>query len=258
MSEHGRVQLPGGAAWVRLAGGEAVPLPGPPWESPEPEARALALDPATAHWLPPAAPSKIVCFARTYPAHAKEMGSEELKQPLLFLKAPSSLLAPGRPVLLPPESGHVDCEGELALVIGRRVRRFPADGDPAEAIAGWLTADDVTARDLQRAEGQWARGKSFDGFCPLSRTFATEPPAPAAALTTRVSGETVQSARLCDMSFSLAELLAWASAAMTLEPGDLVLTGTPAGVHRLQPGDEVRVGVEGLPELVHGVEAEDA
>ena len=116
-------------------------------------------------------------------------------------------------MLLPPESKQVDCEGELALVVGRRVRRFPADGDPRAVVAGWLTADDVTARDLQRAEGQWARGKSF-------------------------------------------ELLAWASAAMTLEPGDLVLTGTPAGVHRLRDGDEVRVRVEGLPELRHAVAAE--
>lgn len=221
MHEYGRARIDGRPAWLRLRGGEAAVLSGPPWESPEPRSGAAALDPEGLEWLPPVRPSKIVCFARTYPAHAREMGSEERKAPLLFLEAPSALLAPGRPVRLPPESGHVDCEGELGLVVGRRVRRFPPDGDAAAVVAGWLTADDVTARDLQRAEGQWARGKSFDTTCPLSRTFWSEPPAADARLETRVGSETVQSARLDEMSFGLAELLSWASAAMTREPGDL-------------------------------------
>ena len=164
----------------------------PPWEQPEPAAGATALDAATLDWLPPVTPSKIACFGRNYAAHAAEMGAKPPERPLLFLKAPSSLFAPGEPVLLPPESERVECEGELALVIGRRVRRFPIDGDPRDVVCGWLTADDVTARDLQRADGQWSRGKSFDTFCPLSRTLSSVPPEPTARLRTLVNGEPTQ------------------------------------------------------------------
>jgi 2-keto-4-pentenoate hydratase/2-oxohepta-3-ene-1,7-dioic acid hydratase in catechol pathway len=258
MSEYGRVRIDGRERWVRVREGEAAPLEAPPWEGPEPASGAPTLGLEGLDWLPPVSPSKIACFGRNYAAHAAEMGAEPPKQPLLFLKAPSSLLAPAAPVLLPPESERVECEGELALVIGRRVRRFPKDGDPAEVVHGYLTADDVTARDLQRADGQWSRGKSFDGFCPLSPTYSTTAPAPSAWLRTLVNGETAQEAPLDGMSFPIPELLAWASAFMTLEPGDLILTGTPEGVRRLSPGDEVRVCVDGLPELRHGVAAEPA
>jgi 2-keto-4-pentenoate hydratase/2-oxohepta-3-ene-1,7-dioic acid hydratase in catechol pathway len=258
MSEHGRILLDGRPTWVRVAAGEAVPLAAPPWREEHPPAGARALDPTAVRWLPPVEPSKIVCFGRNYAAHAAEMGATPPERPILFLKAPSSLLPPGSPVPLPPESARVECEGELALVIGRRVRRFPASGEAGEVVHGWLVADDVTARDLQRAEGQWARGKSFDGFCPLSRLVSSRPPAADARLSTHVNGALAQEARLDAMLFPVAELLAWASAAMTLEPGDLVLTGTPEGVRALAAGDEVRVEVEGLPELVHGVVAERA
>jgi 2-keto-4-pentenoate hydratase/2-oxohepta-3-ene-1,7-dioic acid hydratase in catechol pathway len=256
MSDYARVSHEGKVRWARLAGGEAVLLDRPPWEEPQPATGATSLEATAGAGLPPVAPSKIVCFGRNYAAHAIEQGAEVPKQPLLFLKAPSSLAADGSAVPLPPESERVECEGELALVISRRLRRFRPDQDPADYIFGCLAADDVTARDLQRAEKQWARGKSFDGFCPVGPRLRQGLPEPDALLKTRVNGTPCQEASLAQMMFPIGELLAWASAAMTLEPGDLILTGTPEGVERLAPGDEVEVEIEGLPILRHGVVTE--
>ncbi|MEM7246140.1 MAG: fumarylacetoacetate hydrolase family protein [Acidobacteriota bacterium] len=227
-----------------------------PWESADAEISMPPLARERLTFLPPVSPSKIIAFGRNYRDHAAEMGAEVPESPLLFLKAPSCLLAGGDDVPLPPESERVECEGELALIIGRRLRRFPEDGAVDEVVGGWLVADDVTARDLQRSEGQWARAKSFDGFCPTATSFSSTPPEAGARLVTKLNGETCQDAALADMIFPLGRLLAHASAAMTLEPGDLVLTGTPAGVKTLSPGDRVEVEVTGLPALEHGVVAE--
>jgi 2-keto-4-pentenoate hydratase/2-oxohepta-3-ene-1,7-dioic acid hydratase in catechol pathway len=256
MPDFGRASWQGRERWMLVRAGEAVPLAGAPWMSPEPERGQIALDPATLAWLPPTVPSKVIGIGRNYARHAKEHGAEVPPLPLLFLKAPSSLLCGGSDVVLPRESAQVELEGELAVVIGRRVRRFAEGDDVAGVVLGYLAANDVTARDLQRGDGQWARGKSFDTFCPIAPVVRTEPPAPGAAIETTVNGERRQHGRLDEMTFGLAALLAHVSAAMTLEPGDLLLTGTPAGVGPMRPGDRVIVSIEGLPPLEHGVRAE--
>lgn len=251
--EFGRIRLEGRSSWVLRDGDDLLLLDGPPWESPS---GSEAVGDRPFFWLPPIAPSKILALGRTYADHARERGFEPPREPLLFLKPPSSLLASGGNVVLPPESAQVEFEGELGLVIGRRVRRFPLDGDPAEVVLGALAADDVSARDFQKNDGQWARAKGFDTFCPVARFVREGIPPGTAMLRTFVNGAARQEAPLSQMSFPLARLLAHASMAMTLEPGDLLLTGTPAGVGRLAPGDRVRVEIDGLAALEHGVEAE--
>ena len=255
MREYGRARVADREIWVSWDGSVARPLAGAPWER-APAAPGDPLDAAALEWLVPVVPTKILGLGRTYAEHARERGAEPPKEPLLFLKPPSSLLSSGGVVRLPPESSHVDFEGELGLVIGRTVRRFPMDGDPASVVFGCLAADDVSARDFQKSDGQWARAKGFDTFCPVGPRIVEGLPAPGARLRTLVNGEVRQDGTLSQMSFPLAALLAHASFAMTLLPGDLLLTGTPAGVGRMQAGDRVRVEIEGLPALEHGVEPE--
>jgi 2-keto-4-pentenoate hydratase/2-oxohepta-3-ene-1,7-dioic acid hydratase in catechol pathway len=189
-------------------------------------------------------PGKIVCVGRNYVAHARELGNEVPERPLLFLKPPSAVVAHGDPIELPPESGQVEYEGEIGVVVGRHLRRASAD-EARAAVRGVAALNDVTARDLQRTDGQWTRAKGFDTFCPVG----AEAPAPAdlAALTvvTRVNGEERQRGSARDMAFDIATLLAYISGVMTLEPGDVVATGTPAGVGPLAAGDVVEVEVVG-------------
>jgi 2-keto-4-pentenoate hydratase/2-oxohepta-3-ene-1,7-dioic acid hydratase in catechol pathway len=194
--------------------------------------------------LPPVTPSKIVCVGRNYRDHAKELGNEVPAEPLLFFKPPSSLLAPGGVVKMPSASSRVDFEGELAIVIGRRTTRLSPDADWRSFIRGFTLANDVTARDLQKKDGQWTRAKGFDTFCPVGPWVSDEVD-PAAGLTieTRVNGELRQHASTTDFIFTIPQLLAYITAAITLEPGDLVLTGTPAGVGPLSPGDRVDVSI---------------
>lgn len=219
--------------------------------------RKLVADPAgldfdsiplsAAQLLAPVTPSKIICVGRNYRDHAKELGNEVPTEPLLFFKPPSSLLAPGAVVKMPSASQRVDFEGELALVIGKRTSRFKADGDWRGTIRGFTLANDVTARDLQKKEGQWTRGKGWDTFCPVGPIVSDEiDAASGVVLETRVNGEVRQHGSTADFIFSIPELLAYITQAITLEPGDLVLTGTPAGVGPLQPGDRVEVSVPGL------------
>jgi 2-keto-4-pentenoate hydratase/2-oxohepta-3-ene-1,7-dioic acid hydratase in catechol pathway len=197
--------------------------------------------------LAPVTPSKIVCVGRNYRDHAKELGNEVPTEPLLFFKPPSSLLAPGAVVRMPAASQRVDFEGELAFVIGRQISRFKVDGDWQGAIRGYTLANDVTARDLQKKEGQWTRGKGWDTFCPVGPLVSNEVDAAAGlVLETRVNGEVRQHASTADFIFSIPELLAYITQAITLEPGDLVLTGTPSGVGPLAAGDRVDVSVDGL------------
>ena len=256
MTDVGRVRHAGREVWVVVESDRLSVLDRAPWHGGEPTGESLAAE--GAEWLAPVAPSKIIAVGRNYAMHAREHGVDVPKEPLLFLKAPSSVVGGGTEVVLPPESQQVECEGELGLVIGRRVRRFPSTDEPRDVIFGYVAADDVTARDLQRQDGQWSRGKSFDTFCPVARIVRTEAPRPDAMLTTRFNGAVRQAARLSDMVFGFGAILAHASAAMTLEPGDLVLTGTPAGVSGLLEGDEVVIEIEGLPPLVHGVRKEEA
>jgi len=192
----------------------------------------------------PPFPSKIVAVGRNYREHAAELGNVAPdEEPLLFLKAPSSLLLDGGDILLPPESSRVEFEGELALVVGRRVKSWPRERW-LQALAGICCANDVTARDLQKKDGQFARAKSFDTFCPLGPEIVADLDPSDLAIETRVNGAVRQSSRTSRMVFSPDFLVAYISRMMTLLPGDLILTGTPAGVGPLSDGDVVEVEVE--------------
>jgi 2-keto-4-pentenoate hydratase/2-oxohepta-3-ene-1,7-dioic acid hydratase in catechol pathway len=207
--------------------------------------------------LAPVTPSKIVCVGRNYRDHVKEMGSELPSEPLIFLKATSSLLAPGGIIRMPDASARVDYEGELALVIGRRARHLKPD-EWRSAIRGYTLANDVTARDLQAKDDQWTRAKGFDTFCPVGPWVSDEvDPETGLALETRVNGELRQRGSTLDFIFPIPALLAYITSIMTLEPGDLVLTGTPSGVGPLKAGDHVEVSISGLGVLVNCVELEE-
>lgn len=208
--------------------------------------------------LPPVTPSKIVCVGRNYKDHATELGNEVPVEPLLFLKPPSSLLASGAIVVMPVLSKRVDYEGELAVVIGKRCRNVGRDEDVRPYLRGFTCLNDVTARDIQKSDNQWTRGKGFDTFCPVGPvvTLLTDgefdlcggPGAPAqtATVTTRLNGELRQSASTADLIFPIPHLLRYISACMTLEPGDVIATGTPAGVGAVQPGDSVEIQINGI------------
>ncbi|MGB6724767.1 MAG: fumarylacetoacetate hydrolase family protein [Terracidiphilus sp.] len=212
---------------------------------------------AVADLLPPVTPSKIVCVGRNYREHAQELGNEIPKELLLFFKPPSSLLKPGGVVRLPRLSERVDFEGELALVIGKRVRNFDAAADWRSVVRGFTLANDISARDLQKKDGQWTRAKGFDTFCPVGPIVSDEVDLDAGlTIETRVNGELRQRGATLDFIFPVPQVLAAITASMTLEPGDLVLTGTPAGVGPLKAGDRVEVSMAGLGVLANSVEAE--
>jgi 2-keto-4-pentenoate hydratase/2-oxohepta-3-ene-1,7-dioic acid hydratase in catechol pathway len=203
-----------------------------------------------AELLPPVTPSKIICVGRNYRDHAKELGNEIPTEPLLFFKPPSSLLAHGGAVVMPRTSSRVDFEGELALVIGRRAHKLVPNANWRDYIRGYTIANDVTARDLQKKDGQWTRAKGFDTFCPVG-PYVTSEVDPERGLTveTRVNGELRQHGSTLDFIFGIPELLSYITAAITLEPGDLLLTGTPAGVGPLVAGDQVRVEIQNIGTL---------
>lgn len=190
-------------------------------------------------------PSKIVCVGRNYLEHARELGNDLPKEPLLFLKPPSSVIGDGDSIVLPELSRQVEHEGEIGVVIGKRLRRAEPKA-AADAVRGIVAANDVTARDLQRSDTQWTRAKGFDTFCPVGAE--AEPPRDLRELTvvTRVNGRERQRGTASSMAFDIPTLLSYISNVMTLEPGDLVLTGSPAGVGKLEAGDEVEVEVVGL------------
>ncbi|MCS7240421.1 MAG: fumarylacetoacetate hydrolase family protein [Candidatus Bipolaricaulota bacterium] len=198
--------------------------------------------------LPPAKPTKIVCVGRNYHKHAKEMGEEIPKEPGLFLKAPNALAAPGSSIPYPPFTKSLHYEGELAVVIGRRMHRVPEE-NALSYVLGYTCALDLTARDVQKTDLQWIRAKSADGFCPLGPWVETALDPRDLRLRTFVNGEVRQDARTSAMIFSIPFLLSYVSSFMTLEPGDVLLTGTPEGVGELKPGDEVAVEIEGIGKL---------
>ena len=199
--------------------------------------------------LPPSTPSKIVCVGRNYQDHAKELGNEAPKEPLIFLKPPSAIIAPEEPIVLPPISQRVDFEGELAVIIGRRCRGLRPDDDVAPYIAGYTCLNDVTARDLQKRDGQWTRAKGFDTFCPFGPVLETRVDLIHAALETFVNGIRKQSSCVAEMIFSVDVIIRWIAQVMTLQPGDLIATGTPAGIGPLAPGDVVEVNIGGIGTL---------
>ncbi|MDT0186339.1 fumarylacetoacetate hydrolase family protein [Microbacterium sp. ARD31] len=190
--------------------------------------------------------SKVVCVGRNYRDHAAELGNDVPAAPMLFFKPNTSVIGPGDAIVLPPQSERVDFEGELAAVIGRIAKNVPAER-ALDYVFGYTIGNDVTARDLQRSDGQWARAKGFDTFCPLGPAIETDfDPTGDAVVTTRVNGDVRQQGPISDMIFSLADVIAYASAAFTLLPGDVILTGTPAGVGPFTAGDTVEVEISGL------------
>ncbi|HYT30593.1 MAG TPA: fumarylacetoacetate hydrolase family protein [Actinomycetota bacterium] len=204
--------------------------------------------------LAPVIPSKVVAIGRNYVEHAEEMGGEVPEEPVIFLKPSTAVIGPGDGIPYPAASGRVDHEGELAIVVGRLARRVRSE-DAARYVLGYTCGNDVTARDLQLKDGQWTRGKGFDGFCPLGPWIETEIDPLDLALECRVNGETRQAARTSQLAFVPGELLEFVSGVMTLLPGDVILTGTPAGVGPLQVGDRVQVEIEGIGVLENTVVA---
>jgi 2-keto-4-pentenoate hydratase/2-oxohepta-3-ene-1,7-dioic acid hydratase in catechol pathway len=200
-------------------------------------------------------PSKVVCVGRNYPAHAAEMGNDVPKEPLLFLKPPSSLIADGGTIVLPRASKHVEHEAEIGVVIGKAMRRVTPD-EARRGIAGLVAANDVSARDIQKADGQWMRAKGFDTFCPIGPMGNVPDDLSALELFARVNGVVKQHARASEMVFSIPDILAYASRVMTLLPGDLVLTGTPSGVSPIVPGDVVEIEIVGVSRVRSPVAAE--
>ncbi len=194
----------------------------------------------------PVTPSKIVCVGRNYREHAAELGNKMPEEPLLFLKAPSSVIGDGDTIELPRKSGRVEHEGELGVVIGQRARHISADEDPLSYVLGYTCVNDVTARDLQRKDVQFTMAKSFDTFCPVGPVIVSDINPLDAEVTTRLNGDLKQRARTSTMAFSVPFLIRYIAEIMTLYPGDLIATGTPAGVSPMKHGDVVEVDIEGI------------
>ena len=243
------------ANWARLDGARCTPLSGAPWLSDSVETgEPRAVEPGV--WLAPAHPTKILCVGRNYGAHAAELGNEVPSEPLLFLKPPSAVVGEGEAIVYPVgQSELVHHEGELGVVIGKRARHLSAD-EVQDAIFGYTVVNDVTARDLQRRDVQFTRGKGFDTFAPIGPWVDTDFIPRDQRITVSVNGELRQDGRLNEMVFGVPELLMRMSRVMTLEPGDVIATGTPAGVDVLVPGDVVVVEIDGLGKLTNRVEAE--
>jgi 2-keto-4-pentenoate hydratase/2-oxohepta-3-ene-1,7-dioic acid hydratase in catechol pathway len=239
-------------AWGWVDGGRVGPLDGHPFHEYRRREAELPLEGVIL--LPPVTPTKIVCLGRNYAAHAAEHGADVPEIPLIFLKPPSSVIGPGETIRLPPQSERVEHEAELAVVIGRQARWVPP-AQSEDVILGYTIANDVTARDLQTRDGQWTRAKGFDTFCPLGPWIETRLDPSDVVVTCSVNGQMRQMASTRDLVFPVPQLVAFISSVMTLEAGDLILTGTPAGVGPLLDGDEVTVEIEGLGTLTNPVRA---
>jgi 2-keto-4-pentenoate hydratase/2-oxohepta-3-ene-1,7-dioic acid hydratase in catechol pathway len=201
-------------------------------------------------------PTKVVCVGRNYRDHAKELGGDVPVEPLIFLKPPSTLIAGGEDILLPPGAGRVDFEGEVAFRVGKRARRV-REKDTLEYLSGVLPLNDVTARDLQKRDGQWTRAKGFDTFCPVGRPVPLdEVDLSQLRVQTRVNGELKQDGAFADAVFQITALVAFISRIMTLEPGDLIATGTPSGIGPIVPWDEVEVSIPGVGDVRNPVRSD--
>lgn len=233
-----------GAFVERLADGTWAALSAAPWSG---GSRTGVVLEKTSLGVP-VAPSKILCVGRNYAAHAKELGNEVPKEPLLFFKPPSSLVADGEPIVLSPLSERIDHEGELGVVVGKRAKNVRAE-DAMDHVFGYVPVNDVTARDLQKKDGQWARAKGMDSFCPVGPLVVTGFDPSAVDVVCAVNDEIRQKGNTRDFIFSIPALFAYVTSFMTLEPGDLLVTGTPEGVGPLRAGDLVRVEIAGLPAL---------
>ena len=246
-----RYRLGGQVEYGLLSDEGVFRLPSGPWQDLHLGERVAAL--AEVQLLAPCLPSKIVAVGRNYAAHAAELGNDVPAEPLIFLKPPSTVIGPGEAIVYPRHlSQRVDHEAELAVVVGRRARHLREDEAHAY-IRGYTCANDVTARDLQERDEQWNRSKGFDTFCPLGPWIVPGLDVSDLAIRCRVNGVLRQDGRTRDLLFGIGRLLAHVTAVMTLEPGDVLLTGTPAGIGPLQPGDRVTVEIEGIGTLENEV-----
>ena len=242
-----RYEVQDGSGYGLVQGDMIHPLTASPFDGAH-ETHGAPVAMAAARLLAPCEPSKIVCIGRNYAAHAAEHHAPVPTEPLMFLKPPSALLSPGAAIELTPLSAQVEHEGELVVVIGRRCRHVPVE-QALDVVFGYTCGNDVTARDLQRKDGQWARAKGFDTFCPLGPWIETELDPTRAEVTCLVNGVVRQQGTTADLIFAVAQLIAYVTQVMTLEPGDIIMTGTPAGVGPLQVGDDVVVRIGGIGEL---------
>jgi len=244
------------ARYGLLRGEHVIPIKEEhPFDSITPDASA-ALPRERVRLLAPCEPSKIVALGRNYREHAAELGNEVPVEPLIFFKPPSAVIGPEEAIRLPAMSMRVDYEGELVVVMGRRAYRLREDEDPLAYVLGYTCGNDVTARDLQQRDGQFARAKGFDTFAPIGPVIATALDPTNLRIETRVNGQVRQRARTRDLLFPVPMLIRFISQVMTLLPGDLIFTGTPAGVGPLADGDVVEVEIEGIGTLRNPVRAE--
>jgi 2-keto-4-pentenoate hydratase/2-oxohepta-3-ene-1,7-dioic acid hydratase in catechol pathway len=237
-----------------LEGDSIAEITGAPWGADAWKKSGPSFSAASVRLAAPVRPSKIVCVGRNYAAHAAELGNDVPKEPLIFLKPPSSVIGPGEPIVLPKYSNKVEHEGELGLVVGRRAAHLSDSDDALSYLCGYACVNDVTARDLQKSDVQFTRAKGFDTFCPVGPYIETELNPANVLVECRVNGVVRQSARTSLMIFSAAFVVRWISRMMTLEPGDLIATGTPAGVGPLVAGDKAEVVVEGIGVLSNPVQ----
>lgn len=242
-----RARLPAGdTRYAEITGNTVALLTAAPWLGGEPEGPQVKLSDVTLTC--PVEASKIIGIGRNYRAHAAELGHDLPSEPLMFLKPPSSLQGPGVPVQLPVQSERVDFEAELGVVIGKRTRNVAAK-DALAHVFGYTIVCDVTARDLQNKDGQWTRSKGFDTFCPVGPWIVPGLDPDKLQIQLRQNGELKQDGNTADMIFPVARLIAHASSVMTLEPGDLIATGTPHGVGPMQPGDRIAISLPEVGEL---------
>ncbi|MEZ5124712.1 MAG: fumarylacetoacetate hydrolase family protein [Thermoleophilia bacterium] len=238
------------ARYCRAVAGGVELLDRPGWEA---GARPLGEASLTdVQLLAPVVPGKVVAVGLNYRAHADELKMAVQAEPILFMKPRTAVIGPGAAIVLPARSMQVDYEAELVVVVGRRCKDV-SPAAAADVVAGYTCGNDVTARDLQKLDGQWTRAKSFDTFCPLGPWIVPEAPSPQARVSARLDGVEVQYGFVADMIVSPLELLAFVSGVMTLEPGDVIMTGTPPGVGPLRSGQQVAVTVEGVGELLNPV-----
>lgn len=241
-----RIDRPEGSCWGVVKGDEVLTLAKPPYDGLDYDGGKIPL--TQCRLLAPCEPTKIICVGKNYSEHAREMGAEPPGFPVLFLKGPNTLNRPEGAVHAPDFVEQLDHEGELAVIIRRRAKDVKAK-DFSDYVLGYTCLNDITARDVQRHDGQWTRGKSMDGFCPIG-PWATDEVDPAAlSLQTRLNGKVVQRGDTSDLITPIPELIEFITASMTLEPGDVIATGTPAGVGPMIPGDRVEVEIEGIGTL---------
>ncbi|HAX82727.1 MAG TPA: hypothetical protein DCY40_09185 [Actinobacteria bacterium] len=248
-----RVRLPGEEIAYGAVEPEGIRIhQGTPFLAWEPTAGLIPF--ADAHLLAPVFPTKVVCVGRNYAEHAAEHGVAVPDEPVIFLKPSTAVIGPGAAIVIPPGAGEVHHEAELAIVVGKVSHRVPAE-DASAYILGYTAANDVSSRTLQKKDGQWTRAKGFDTFCPLGPAIETEVDPLGLRISCSVNGELRQDASTEDMVFGVAEIFAFVTRVMTLLPGDVVLTGTPAGVGPIRPGDRVEVEIERIGVLLNPVVA---